>query len=401
MELRDYGIALRRYWTTWVGLTVAGLLCAFAIALSAIPSYQARATVFVAGTGDSTSSSQFVSTRVKSYPDVAVSRNVLEPVIQDLGLSESFDSLRGRVSSSNPPDTSQIEIDVTDGNPQRAAAVANAVANRFGTAVEQLERPATGISPVALTVTDPATVPGAPVFPDTHLMLLLGGVVGVALGVSAAVIRSRVDTRVHDEAGFRAAWGNDDHAPVVLSARPRRRFRGRKHGRLLGDPTTMLVRRLAALGADSPVRVAVLALPEGDGRASKSLVAHLAAELRAEDIGVAVTDDPAGRPADGPAGSWIELRVSSAAAPLREWRQIATRYDGVILAMEPGCVHRAELGEVRSVLSTAGLPLIAVLLQRRRAGVDELRAGTAATPAKRTVGAPAPRATSTTPAGSR
>lgn len=51
MELRDYGTALRRYWTTWVGLALAGVLVALTVVLVSTPTYQATAQVFVASTG--------------------------------------------------------------------------------------------------------------------------------------------------------------------------------------------------------------------------------------------------------------------------------------------------------------------------------------------------------------
>src|SRR5688572_21528063 len=114
MELRDYLLALRRYWTTWLGVTGAALLVALGVVLISPPSYQATAQVFVASLGEGTSGSQFVNQRVTSYPDVARSSAVLGPVIEDLDLAESVADLRARVSASNPAETSQIDIAVTD-----------------------------------------------------------------------------------------------------------------------------------------------------------------------------------------------------------------------------------------------------------------------------------------------
>ncbi len=51
-------------------------------------------------------------------------------------------------------------------------------------------------SPVTLTVLRPATVPGAPVSPNTNLNLALGVLVGLALGFGLAILREVLDTRI-------------------------------------------------------------------------------------------------------------------------------------------------------------------------------------------------------------
>ncbi|MDP9428810.1 MAG: Wzz/FepE/Etk N-terminal domain-containing protein, partial [Actinomycetota bacterium] len=215
MELRDYGVALRRHWKTGVGMTLACLLAAGVVVLATPVTYRATAQVFVASTGEGTSGAQFVNQRVTSYPDVARSRTVLDPVIESLGLDESFADLRARVEATNPLETSQIDIAVTGRDAAEATRVADAVAEEFGTVVEQLERPPGGRSPVDLTVTDPATVPTSPASPQTGLLLTLGLVVGLALGAAAAVVRSRVDGTLHSAEDVRAAWGPADDVPVL------------------------------------------------------------------------------------------------------------------------------------------------------------------------------------------
>ena len=237
MELRDYGTALRRYWATWIGLALAGVLVALTVVLVSTPTYQATAQVFVASTGgEGTSGAQFVNQRVTTYPDVARSRTVLGSVIEELGVEESVADLRARVAAVNPPDTSQIDISVSDEDPEEAAAIADAVAQEFGLAVEVLERTRDGVSPVDLTVTDPATVPTSPVFPQPALLLLLGLVVGLALGAAAAVVRSRTDTRLYTEDDVRSAWGAGAEDLPVHAPSAGRRGRGR--------PATLLARRL-------------------------------------------------------------------------------------------------------------------------------------------------------------
>ena len=67
-------------------------------------------------------------------------------------------------------------------------------------------------------------------------------------------------------------------------------------------------------------------------------------------------------------------------APLRFWRDVASRYDGVVVVLPRGRVDAAELREVRGILRTAKIAPLAVVLSgrlRRASG----RSGETFTPA--------------------
>jgi capsular polysaccharide biosynthesis protein len=359
MELRDYLLAMRRYWRTWVGVTLAGLLVAGIVVLATPRTYQATAQVFVASTGEGTSGSQFVNERVTSYPEVARSRTVLGSVIQQLGLTESFDSLRARVAAVNPPDTSQVEITVSGPDAQLAADVANAVANRFGTVVEQLEQPPGKDSPVDLTVTNPATVPTSPSSPQSSLLLALGLAVGLALGAAAAVVRSRVDTTVRTVADVRAAW---DGRPIPVYARPSGRAR---RSQLVGRPATVLARRLEGMAQEGSVTALLLSPSPSRRLEPHSFAAEVAARLEERNVPTTTVAGTAG----SARRSGVTLSVGTPLAPMGEWRRIAGEVDAVVLVAEPGRVQCAELSEVQAILSAAGIAPLAVVLpggRRRR-----------------------------------
>jgi capsular polysaccharide biosynthesis protein len=360
MELRDYGLVLSRYWRTWVGIALAGLLIALAVVVATPATYQAKAQVFVASTGEGTSGSQFVNQRVMSYPDVAESRAVLGPVIEELGLRESFATLRSRVSASNPADTSQIDIAVSGADAAEAAEVANAVAERFGSVVEELERPGGGESPVDLTMTDPATVPSSPAAPVPALLLTLGLVVGLALGAAAAIVRSRLDTRLHTEDDVRAALAATGQS-VAVHAAPRRRV-GRRSA--AGRPASLVARQLEPLAEERAVRVVVVSPTPDDRRTAQAFVDDVAVELRRWDVPATVVEGTSGE-TNGSQRAGVQLAVGTPLASLREWRRIAREHDAVVLVVEPGRVDRAELCEILSVFTAAGVRLLAVVLPGR------------------------------------
>ena len=359
MELRDYGTALRRYWTTWIGLTVAGVLVALAVVLVSTPTYQATAQVFVASTGgEGTSGAQFVDQRVTTYPDVARSRTVLGSVIEELGIEESFADLRARVAAVNPPDTSQIDISVSDEDPEEATAIADAVAQEFGLAVERLERTRDGESPVDLTVTDPATVPTSPVFPQPVPVLLLGLLVGLALGAAAAVVRSRTDARLYTEDDVRSAWGAGAEDLPVSAPSTGRRGRGR--------PATLLARRLEPLAERQLLRVVAVTAAPDDEAAARCLVDGVAAELTAWGLSAMSGRPVQGIRVDAAGSTGVRLAVSPAPGPLRGWRRLAVEHDGIVLVLRAGRIDGATLREIRTVLTAADVRLLAVVLVPRR-----------------------------------
>ena len=141
--------------------------------------------------------SQFTLQRVKSYTDVIDSPDVLQPVIDELGLDTSVGALRGRVDAVSPADTVLIDISVTGEDPAEAAAVADAVTVRFAQVIEQLETPRDGGAfPVKVTVTVPAVEPSSPVTPRPMLNLVLGLALGLGLGAGLALLREQLDTSV-------------------------------------------------------------------------------------------------------------------------------------------------------------------------------------------------------------
>ena len=360
MEFTEYLAVLRRHWRIWVGTTVAALLLA-AVVLQLTPrTYEATARVFVSASPSISNSAQFVNQRAKSYPAVAVSQAVLGPVIDRLGLDLTTAELRSRVSADNPVDTSQVQVTTSGPDPDEAAAIANAVAEELAEVVEELETPASGNRPVTLTVNDPATVPTSPVAPVALYVLGLGLIAGLFVGLAAAVLRSRVDTRLYSEDDVRRAW-EPDEVPDLLAPR-----RGRaRRSALTGRPAAALARRLELAAEDRSLRVAVLCPSPDELRAARALADEVAVELRGRELSTTVAGPGL---AGGPVVDerpHVRLDVTDPLAPLRFWRDAASRYDGVVIVLPRGRVDVAELREVRGILRSSDITPIAVVLTGR------------------------------------
>jgi succinoglycan biosynthesis transport protein ExoP len=205
VELNDYLRILRKRWTLIVALTLLGLASAAGTTILTTPMYQASSLVFVnlQSTGSVSELAQggtFVQNQVKTYAEVVSTPRVLNTVIDDLGLDESASSLARSVSASAPIDTVNIEIVVTADSPTLAADIANSVTSSFSQAVAEITEPVDGTdSPVAVRVLRDATVPQAPVSPNTLVNLALGFLVGLTAGLAFAVLRELLDTRIRGE----------------------------------------------------------------------------------------------------------------------------------------------------------------------------------------------------------
>lgn len=228
MTLSAYLRLLRARWSTVALLTVLGVAVAGVLVLATPPRYEARSQLFVAANtdgGDIAALSQggaFVQQRVRSYTDLVTSPGVLEPVVATLGLPQTAAELAADVQASSPLDTVLIDITVTAADPRRAADVANEIARRFPETVDRLETaPGRAASPVNVEVTREAVPPRAPAAPRPALLLVLGLLVGLGLGVGAAVLRDGLDRTLPTRAALAELTGLPVLGTVADDARAR------------------------------------------------------------------------------------------------------------------------------------------------------------------------------------
>ena len=209
MEPRDLFGLLRRNWILIVALALTGLLGGGAASLLVKPSYESETQLFVAiqnsgSVQELQQGNTFSQARVQSYVKTVSTPSVLQPVVDTLGLAEEPEELAARVKATSDLNTVLITITVRDDSPVRAAAIAEAVGTSLIKTVDQLERSdKTAISPVKLSVITPAKAPLAPASPNARLSLVAGLVVGIIIGLAAAVLRQWLDKRVRSEEDVR------------------------------------------------------------------------------------------------------------------------------------------------------------------------------------------------------
>ncbi len=244
MDVHEYLGVLRRGVVFIVLGILLGLLGGAAVQSMEGPSYSATSRDLVTNKtsgdlNDWLQASTFTQGRIASYVLVASSGLVLEPVIDDLGLDTTVEDLARQITVTAPPQTFIIEITATAASPELARDIANAVSAEFADVVSnQLENgSATGtteatpsptpaappgaaaatptptpstttlpdgtvvpiskpIAPVRIVNIEEAVLPTAPLPTNSGLLLIVGGVLGLAVGLLAASLREAFDTRV-------------------------------------------------------------------------------------------------------------------------------------------------------------------------------------------------------------
>ena len=202
VTLTDYLGILRRRWPWVLMPMILGGFLGWGFAEWTTPQYSSMSQIFVSSSdggasGDLYQGSLFTQQRVKSYAEIIDSPEILGPAAAEVGGGATSDTIAEQISASVPLDTVLINLTATDASPERAAEIANAVADQFVATVPKLENP-TGSerARVYVTVVRPGEVPTQPVSPIVWLFTLLGLMAGAVVGVVLALSRHLRDTRI-------------------------------------------------------------------------------------------------------------------------------------------------------------------------------------------------------------
>lgn len=188
-----------------------------AVAASAIitqffitPQYQASCWLFV-NTFSSDSSytqNQISATQLQAatqlantYIQMLRSETVLNDVSGELGGAYSPQQLSQMISASVITDTQILVITVTNPDPEQAAQIANAVAQVAPASIQSF------VEGSSVTVPQYASVPTAPSSPSMSRNLMIGFLVGLVVGVGAALVAYFLDTRVTQQDNLSEIYG--------------------------------------------------------------------------------------------------------------------------------------------------------------------------------------------------
>lgn len=192
MTIQEFLRAIRHGWK-WIALTTFLGVCLGVAAAKLLPAnYSATATDFVSVAPESSQgayeASQFVNSRVPSYPELVKAPDVLEAAITDADSTLTLKKAREAVTATNPTDSSLVTVTVKDRSAVAAEKLANSVAEQL--ALKIMETDGAGKAGIKVELVVPAVQPTAPTFPNLPVMIMLGLVSGLALGVVIAILRA-------------------------------------------------------------------------------------------------------------------------------------------------------------------------------------------------------------------
>ena len=165
-------------------------------ALLKTPLYESKTNVVLI----SDSSSKQITTNdvtlsnnlVKTYSEIVKSRSVLNKVIENLKLSESYEGLVGKITVSSVTSTQLITIRISDKDSAKAKTIANEVAKVFKSEIKDIY----GIDNVQIV--DEAVEAGSAYNINVIKETIIYFIAGLAIGVGVVYVMYLLDKSIKD-----------------------------------------------------------------------------------------------------------------------------------------------------------------------------------------------------------
>ena len=189
IDLKDLIIELLNNWK-WIVLTMI-LVGGIAFSTSKFlmtPKYESTSELYVLSKSTSITSLadiQAGTSLTNDYMVVVVERPVIEQVIQNLALNETYKTMLDKITVENPTNSRILQITITDENPNRAKAIADEVARVAATFI------AAKMDQDPPTIIHEGYADGVPVSPSVIKNTIIGVILG-ALVVIAIILISYV-----------------------------------------------------------------------------------------------------------------------------------------------------------------------------------------------------------------
>lgn len=189
------------YLQHWLWLIlIVGLACgAAAFSFSAFvlkPIYVSTTKIYVLNKNSQSDNLTYADTQLstlltKDFKELITSRYVLETVINELELEESYEKLAKKVTVSNTNDTRIIGINVEDYDPARAQYIANAVREVAAVHIQKV------MDIEAVNMVDEANLPSVPSKPSKKKITAIGALIGMAIVSGILILRYYLDDSIN------------------------------------------------------------------------------------------------------------------------------------------------------------------------------------------------------------
>lgn len=180
-------VLLKRKWIIVISTILAGTIAFGYTYYLVTPVYESQTTLMVNGAKSSSisdiaanfdlSSINMSQKLVVTYSEIVRSRKVLEQVIERLDLDYTYNELKSIVTAKPVNTTEILNITVTHEEPQKAADIANAIADVF---IKEVIR--------IMKVNNVEIIDEAiPIYTDVNVHTLLNTAIGIVLGLMVGV----------------------------------------------------------------------------------------------------------------------------------------------------------------------------------------------------------------------
>ena len=197
IDLREYfAIIKKRFWIIALLAIISALISGVISFFMLNPVYEAKSTLIVNAdkqaetqivTGDQITVTQKLAV---TYGEIIKSRIVLDDVIKNLKLENTYESLSGQITVSPVKDTQIISISVQDTNPQKARDIANEIPKVFEKEAKRITK-ANDIQ-----VIDKAILPQNPIKPNKMMNMAIAAVLGAMIGLFVVFLIEYLDNKL-------------------------------------------------------------------------------------------------------------------------------------------------------------------------------------------------------------
>lgn len=195
---------MRRWWWMLVTGLVIGAAVGWGGSALMQKEYTAVSQVYIGSAHSGNSSDAYnglllSQKQVGSYAEIATSRTLAQRVIDDLNIDKTAADLSSMISASSHKDTVILDLKATSVNPELSRDIANSAAIELQKLVTELnEKTSTGtqVSGPQLALLNEAETPSVPSSPNTVLNVIMASLLGLLVGVGAALVRGFTDRRI-------------------------------------------------------------------------------------------------------------------------------------------------------------------------------------------------------------
>lgn len=203
----------RKAWILALSL-VAGVMLAVMVTVFLItPQYEAQAEIYILSKTTSITSLadlQIGASLAADFQIIATTREVVVPVMNSLGIEESYEDFVETIEVTNPTNSHMLEITVTNPDPVLAANVCNTLADQLRMRIAEVMSTDTPSS-----VSD-AVVPDKRSSPSMLINCIIGGLAAFVIAAAAILINHFMDDTIKDEEDVRKYLGLDTLAAIPL-----------------------------------------------------------------------------------------------------------------------------------------------------------------------------------------